>query len=100
MYLAGYIEQLGTGIEEMYNKLEEYGLPVPKFLQEHDFKVIIARPTMQDTMQDTMQVKNEIKELILMLSGDIMRTVLQVGLNLKNRDHFRKMYINVALDEG
>ncbi len=72
MYLAGYIEQLGTGIEEMYKRLEEHGLPEPKFVQEHEFKVIVARPTpqdtMHDTMHDTMQVKNEIKELILILS--------------------------------
>ena len=100
MYLAGYIEQLGTGIEEMYKRLEEHGLPEPKFVQEHDFKVIVSRPTMQDTMQDTMQVKNEIKELILILSGDMTRTELQERLNLRNRDHFRRMYINAALDEG
>ena len=56
--------------------------------------------TMQDTMHDTMQVKNEIKELILILSGDMTRTELQERLNLRNRDHFRRMYINAALDEG
>ena len=108
MYLAGYIEQVGTGIEDMIERLKGYGLPEPEFIQNQEFKVIITRPapqdtmqdTMQDIMQDTMQVKNEIKELILILSGDMTRTELQERLNLRNRDHFRRMYINAALDEG
>ena len=100
MYLAGYIEQVGTGIEDMIERLKGYGLPEPEFIQNQEFKVIITRPAPQDTMQDTMQVKNEIKELILILSGDMTRTELQERLNLRNRDHFRRMYINAALDEG
>lgn len=64
MYLAGYIENVGTGIEDMITRLKAHGLPEPEFVQKQEFKVIIARPpmevtthiTMQDTMQDTMHV--------------------------------------------
>ena len=74
MYLAGYIEQLGTGTEDMLKRLKESGLSEPDFIQEQDFKVIIYRTSqrnaMQDTMQDIMQVSTAVKNLILAIEGE------------------------------
>jgi len=45
MYLAGYIEQLGTGTEDMVKRMVEHGLPEPEFIQEQDFRILfIAIP--------------------------------------------------------
>lgn len=53
MYLAGYIEQLGTGIEDMISRLKNHGLPEPEFIQEQEFKLIITRPDLIATTHDT-----------------------------------------------
>jgi len=53
MYLAGYIEQPGTGTEDMVKRMLEQGLPEPKFIQEQDFRTIIYRYTPQATPQVT-----------------------------------------------
>ena len=120
MYLAGYIEQVGTGIEDMITRLKAHGLPEPEFVQTQEFKVIIARPvfqdtphvtphvtpqatpqaTPQDTPQDTMQVADTIRNLILMLSGDMSRQELQDKLEIKNSKYFRTSYLNIAIDKG
>lgn len=116
MYLAGYIEQLGTGIEDMISRLKNHGLPEPEFIQEQEFKLIITRPdliatthdTTHDTThvtthvppQDTPRVTDTIKNLILVLFDEMSREELQEKLNFKNREHFRKAYLNVAIDDG
>ncbi|HPZ03376.1 MAG TPA: ATP-binding protein, partial [Bacteroidales bacterium] len=124
MYLAGYIEQLGTGTEEMVQRMKDHGLPEPKFIQELDFRTIIYRytpqatpqlteqpteqvtvqptvqPTMQPTMQDINSLTTAVKNLIKVLEGAMSREELQEILELKNRDYFRINYINTALDGG
>jgi len=43
MYWNGYIEKVGTGTEDIINKCLDYGLKVPEFHQEEDFRVVIWR---------------------------------------------------------
>ena len=43
LFLAGYIEHLGTGTTDMIADCEEYGLRSPNFVQAEDFKTIIYR---------------------------------------------------------
>ncbi|MBR5037852.1 MAG: DUF4062 domain-containing protein [Prevotella sp.] len=43
VYLAGYIERLGTGTTDIIDQCEAMGLPTPQFQQEAFFKVIIYR---------------------------------------------------------
>lgn len=43
IYWNGYIEKVGTGIEDIINKCREYGLKSPEFYQEEDFRVVIWR---------------------------------------------------------
>ena len=108
MYLAGYIEQVGTGIEDMISRLKAHGLPEPEFIQNQEFKAVITRPVFQDTPQDnthvtphvTPHVTDSIKDLILILSNEMSREELQEKLNLKDREYFRKAYINVAIEDG
>ena len=43
VYLAGYIERVGTGTTDVVEKCVEAGLEPPVFIQEEDFRVIIYR---------------------------------------------------------
>lgn len=43
VYLAGYIERLGTGTTDIVSLCEQEGLPTPQFAQEAFFKVTIYR---------------------------------------------------------
>jgi len=43
MYLAGYIERIGTGTSDMEKWSKENGLPVPIFKQEDDFRVVLYK---------------------------------------------------------
>lgn len=43
VYLAGYIERLGTGTTDIIEQCEAMGLPTPQFMQDAFFKVVIYR---------------------------------------------------------
>jgi predicted HTH transcriptional regulator len=43
LFLAGYIEHLGTGTTDMIADCVEYGLRTPEFIQAEDFRTIIWR---------------------------------------------------------
>ena len=43
LFLAGYIEHLGTGTTDMIADCTEYGLRTPEFIQAEDFRTIIWR---------------------------------------------------------
>ena len=43
LFLAGYIEHLGTGTTDMIADCTEYGLSTPEFIQAEDFRTIIWR---------------------------------------------------------
>ena len=44
MYLAGYIERMGTGTQDMIRRCAEAGLPEPEFTVSDGFRTIIRRP--------------------------------------------------------
>ena len=43
LFMAGYIEHLGTGTTDIISDCEEAGLPTPEFIQSDDFRTIIYR---------------------------------------------------------
>ena len=43
LFLAGYIEHLGTGTTDMIADCAEYGLRAPEFIQAEDFRTVIWR---------------------------------------------------------
>ena len=43
LFMAGYIEHLGTGTTDIIADCEEAGLPAPEFIQADDFRTIIYR---------------------------------------------------------
>ena len=54
IYLAGYIERMGTGTGDIVSKCLEYNLKEPEFIQEEIFKVIIWRKTNKDNVGDNV----------------------------------------------
>lgn len=125
LYLAGFIERLGTGIPDMIHSCVAAGLRAPELVQEEEFRVTLWRKiaktdpvadqltdqvkeqvgeqvspqvTMQDTMQDAMQVTMQVKQLVSVLDGVVSRDLLQEKTNIQNRDYFRMAYINKALE--
>ncbi len=56
MYLAGYIEKVGTGTEDIVKKCVDYGLKKPEYYQDEDFRVVIWRQT-----KDSIPNQNVVK---------------------------------------
>lgn len=59
MYLAGYIERLGTGTGDIIRLCQEKGLKEPDFIQEENFKTIIWRTLPANQESDTQQAYGE-----------------------------------------
>lgn len=103
MYLAGYIERMGTGILDMIKACREAELKEPEFVQNETFTAIIWRKeqlTQQLTQQVAQQVTQQVKNLILILEQEMTRDQLQEKLQLKDRENFRKLYLLEALENG
>jgi len=60
MYLAGYIERLGTGTGDIIRLCKEAGLREPDFIQEENFKTIIWRTLPATQESDTRQAGGEV----------------------------------------
>jgi predicted HTH transcriptional regulator len=101
MYLAGYIERLGTGTSDMARIARENGLKEPEYLQEEIFKIIIYRPGADyDTDYDTDHDTEQVKKLILILNKEQSREKLMQILDLKHIPTFRNNYVNPEQKEG
>ncbi len=108
MYLAGFIERMGTGTGDIIRWCKEAGLKkAPEFVQETIFKTIIWRKTDVDTDDATGQVTGQvtgqtdlIKRLVQIMSGELKRVEIQEELGLKHRENFADNYLNPALESG
>lgn len=109
MYLAGYIERMGTGTGDIISQCSERGLKEPEFIQEEFFKTIIWR-TPQANPQVTPQanpqedefiaLNKSIKRVVYVLRGEQKRQEIQEALGLRDRANFVANYLNPACDAG
>jgi predicted HTH transcriptional regulator len=104
MFLARYAEKAGTGILDMIARCREAGLPGPEFGQSGgQFIQTLSRPrptaTPGVTPEATPEATPEVR-LIRVLAGEMTRLQLQQALGLKDDEHFRKAYLQPALDAG
>ena len=106
VYLAGYIEQMGTGTTDIIERCKNAGLRTPEFIQEEDFLTILWRPTNKDNVQETDHVTDHVtdyvtdhvKRLVVVLRGDTKtRDEIMSSLGLKHRGNFRDSYIKPAI---
>ena len=93
----GMVEQLGSGVPRI---LQAYSKDCFKFADNYLRMTFPAteQVPMQVTMQVTTQVTTQVEELIKVFTGEHTRQELQDKLNLANREHFRKNYLQPALD--
>ena len=97
MYLAGYIERMGTGTSDMVNLAKASKLMEPEFIQDDGFKVILYRPAVS-TGEVSGEVSGEVKKLLMVLNSEMKRSEIQDLLGLKHDDYFRVNYIVPALE--
>jgi len=104
MYLAGYIEKLGSGTQDMFKLCEEAGLKEPKFSLDDGFRVIVWRSkdavNREATMEVSGEVSGEVKRVVLVLDGEMKRIKIQEILDLKHQEYFRNNYLLPSLESG
>ena len=102
LYLAEYIERMGTGTLDMIRRCVEAGLPEPEFAISDGFVTTVRRKVFagQVTGQVTGQVVDEVMTMIAVFRGDHTRQELQSALNLKSRTNFEARYLKPAIKAG
>ncbi len=120
MYLAAYIERIGTGTLDIIHLCKEKGLKEPDFKQEDVFKAIIWRTeavTGEVTEGGTGEVtegvtgevtgevigeviEEEVRRVIMVLYGETKRTEIQDALQLKHQEYFRDNYLIPSIEGG
>ena len=112
VYLAGYIEQMGTGTTDIIDHCMAYGLRKPEFHQDDDFRAVIWRRNEKGIQEGGEvrgevrgevggEVDNKIKKIVLAIRGNtISATEIMNLLNLKGEDNFRKRYLVPSMGKG
>ena len=107
LYLAKYIERMGTGTGDMIARCTAHGLPEPTFGVTDGFVTTIWRkPELAlahvggEINQVTEQVTEQVSQLINAVVGEMSRADLMTAVGLKSRVNFFKNYIEPALAAG
>jgi len=112
MYLAGYVEKVGTGTRDMIRLCRDKELKEPDFVQDDVFKTIIWRVKQlsdfdsNDISGDSVGVSGEVssdlskevKRIVTVVNREMKRSEIQEVLQLKHDDNFRISYISPALE--
>ena len=85
------VEQLGSGVPRI---LESYGKECFRFMGN------FIRMTFPASEAVTPQVTPQVTELISVFEDMHNRTELQMKLGLQDREHFRKSYLQLAVEAG
>jgi len=81
VYLAGYIEQVGTGTNDVIDRCVELGLRKPEFHQDENFTVVMWRKEVDGTEdgvasnQVSNQVNNQVEDIRLKLTSTQNRII-------------------------
>ena len=93
----GWVDELGSGVRNIYKYNKIYSGADPEFLEGDVFKTIIPLTT-QAITQATTQAEDEsddgIKALLEFCSTPRTRNEMQEFMQLKNREYFRKKILN------
>ena len=109
------VENIGSGIKRIRNLCREYGVAAPKIeVSEHWFTVTFPRPEPHDNQEpgkyqaSTKQVPSKYQAsspqvqamLLETTEEEATRAQLQAAAGMKNREHFRKEYLQPLLEAG
>ena len=112
VYLAGYIEQLGTGTTDIIDSCLANGLLKPEFHQGDDFRVVLWRPEQaieQADIEAAGEVRGEVRgevdkkiaTILLAISHNrVSAKEIMATMGLKGEDNFRKRYLVPSIDLG
>ena len=116
LYLAKYIERMGTGTREMISRSKAAGLPAPLFSVSDGFKVTIRRRPGRAleavspgekpgrAPQVPLKYPPSTPQVIAMLQAavknEVAREVLQVVAGVNDRKHFRTAVLEPLLVSG
>ena len=121
VYLAGYIEQMGTGTTDIIDRCVENGLRKPEFHQDEDFRVVLWRPEAQEggkvagteggkeggkergkvAGKVAGKVDKNIARIILAIRGNTASTrEIMAAMKLKGGDNFRSRYLYPSIEAG
>ncbi|MEO6324311.1 MAG: Fic family protein, partial [Thermoanaerobaculia bacterium] len=112
LYLAKYIERMGTGTRDMIRRCREAGLPEPEFSERDGFVTTIGRAAAENvrviggaiphvTPYVTPHVAPHVAVLVRLLgaAGDLSSADLARNLGLRDRKHLRERYLAPCLEE-
>jgi len=68
VYLASYIEQMGTGTTDIIDRCVENGLRKPEFHQDEDFMAVLWRPEAQEGGTERGKVAGKVEKISQELS--------------------------------
>lgn len=110
------VEHIGSGIKRIRGLCREYGVAEPRIeVSEHWVTVIFPRPGFQGVQEQgtlpglpSPQVPSKypastpqvVAMLIAASDEEMSREQLQAATGLKDREHFRKAYLNVLIGSG
>ena len=104
LYLAQYIERMGTGIGDMIDRCTAHGLREPMFGLTDGFVTTIWRkPEIALTRvsnqipEVTPEVTPEVRLARVLGDGEMSRDALRSALGLKDEENFRKVWLQPAL---
>lgn len=100
MYLAGYIERMGTGTRDMIRRCAEAGLAEPEFAVTDGFVIRMQRTAKPVAGRATPEVTPEVVRLVVALEGEMSRAELLAALELRDEKHFRERYLQMGLEAG
>ena len=95
----GWVDELGSGVRNIYKYNKIYSGVVPEFIEGDVFKTIIPL-TNQDTIQDTVQDNENIKGLLVFYRTPRTREEIQDFIGLNNSGHFRQKILNPSIKGG
>jgi len=107
----GWVDELGSGVRNIYKYNKIYSGADPEFIEGDVFKTIIpltpqatpqATPqdTPQATQQDTQQDDQRISMILEFCKEPKSRQEIQALVGMKDREHFRKTLLNPMIKGG
>ena len=103
LYLAKYIERMGTGTGDMIEPCTAHGLPEPTFSLTDGFVTTIWRRfelALVHVGGETQQVTEQVNQFLKAATGKKSRAELMAAVGLKARVNFSRNYLEPALVTG
>ena len=105
LYLAEYIERMGTGTLDMISRCVDAGLSEPEFTASGGFVTMVRRAVLAGTPrvppevipEVIPEVTPEVMRMLSVIDGEMRRAEIQVELGLTDEKHFRQRYQQPAV---